>query len=190
MAVDEQVHSDEVDFGLDDDFEPDADETKSRSVIEALKAQHARVAEERTLDVAVPGWANMLVLRLGPISAGAQARIVEKVSRRKLSTHASNVDFLVAAFRGIYGRTRPDDRELTHVVDENGEPMGLDERLAEAINLGEVHSAREVVERLFSRANSPTFALDAVVSEWGEWARDASEEVDEDFLGESPAATP
>ena len=170
------------------DLEPEPDETRSANVIEALKAQRSRIAETRTLDVAVPGWGELLFLRLGPISAEAQARIVERSTRRKASTHYANVDFLIAACRGVYGCT-PSDRELTQLLDDEGDPLALDVRLSDALGLGPVRSAREVVELLFARANSPTFAIGSVTSEWAEWATDASGEVDEAFLGESRAAT-
>lgn len=156
--------------------------TASSSVLDALRTERARVAHEQTYDLIVPGWRSLLVLRLGAISAQQQQRIVERVQRRKLGASA-DVDFLIASFREVLGRATPTG-ELAVLVDEDGVPVGLDERLADMLGLGVVRSAREVVDRLFEKANSPTMALSSEMAEWLDWARSASDEADESFLGE------
>lgn len=168
---------------LDDDFPAIPSETKSASVIDALRAQRSRIAETRSLDVDVPGWHDLLVLRLGSIEPAVAVKIAERSEKRKLSAHLANIDLLVAVCRGVYGRT-PDDPELVQLVDEDGDPLGLDDRLAAMLDLGEVKTARDVVERLFARANSPTFAIGGIMSEWTEWAQGSADEIDEEFLGE------
>jgi hypothetical protein len=150
------------------------------TVLDALKAQRARVAAEHTIDVLVPGWGGLLALRLGPITSQQQAKIGERA--QKTTVHA-DAALLISAFRAVLGRARPTD-EFTVLPDEEGDPLGLDKRLADRLDLGPVSSAREVVDALFARANAPSIAISGATGEWFEWARSASEEIDEDFLGE------
>lgn len=152
------------------------------NVLEALKAHRARVAEEQTYDLVVPGWHELLLLRLGSITSEQQQRLVERAQRRKVVASA-DADFLIAAFREALGRATPGG-ELGVLVDRDGDPVGLDERLAGLLDLGPVRSARDVVQALFSQANSPSLALSSSMMEWLEWARSASDEIDETFLGE------
>lgn len=170
----------------DDDDEPSAapgpPNAASANVLEALKAHRARVSEEQTYDLVVPGWHELLVLRLGSITAEQQQRLVERAQRRRVSSSA-DADFLIAAFREALGRATPTG-ELGVLVDSDGDPVGLDERLAGLLDLGPVRSARDVVDALFSQANSPSLALASSMMEWLEWARGANEEIDEAFLGE------
>lgn len=179
----------EVDDALDDGGDglddlaatPTPEAGAQSSVIEALKAQRQRVAADRSFDVVVPGWGDLLVLRLGSITGKQQAKISDRAQRTSENVNAA---FLVAAFRSAWGRTSSSG-ELTMLADEDGDPFGLDKRLADALDLGPVSSAREVLELLFARANSPTIAITSASNEWLEWARSESDEIDEDFLGES-----
>jgi hypothetical protein len=179
MAVDEQAPP--IEF--DDEFEPERPSPASPTLIETLKAQRQKVAQERSLDVVVPGWNELLVLRLGPISSEAQTRLFERLQRTR-NTVTANVDTLIAAFRSVLGRATSNG-ELVELVDAEELPVGLDERLAELLGLGPVRSAREVVSALFAGANSPTLAITAAAGEYVEWAQSAREDVDEEFLGES-----
>jgi hypothetical protein len=153
------------------------------TVLDALKAQRARVATETTYDAPVPGWGGLLVLRMGGITSEQQRRIIERSQKPGGSLQSANVDLVLAAFKRVLGRAKPDD-ELTVLADDDDLPMGLDERLASALDLGTVRSARDVLFALFSRANSPVMAISAVGGDWLEWARESSDEVDEAFLGE------
>jgi len=173
-----------VNGGVDDDFEiASAIEAADANVLGALKRARARVAEQQTYDLAVPGWRDLLVLRLGPISGTQQQRIIDRATRRSSAPSSADTDLLVAAFREVLGRATPTS-ELAVLVDADGDPVGLDERLANLLDLGPVHSAREVVHVLFAGANSPPAAIQAASGEWVEWARSADDEVNEGFLGE------
>jgi len=159
----------------------DAHVNATTPVLDALKAARARHAGERTYDAVVPGWLDLLVLRLGPISGQQQERLFDRPGRVRSAT--VNAGILVAAFRGAYGRTTPTG-DLELIVDEDGDPCLLDQRLADRLDLGEVHSAREMLERLFSSANSPSLAIAGIANEYGEWARGAGDEIDDEFVGE------
>lgn len=171
--------SDTVTF-VDEDALDEPVSTASTSVLDALKAQRAKLAETQTFDVDVPGWRGLLVLRLGSITQQQQQRIGVRVQQRNATP---DLDFLVAAFREVLGRARSSDA-LELLVDSDGDPIGLDERLAVALDLGVVTSARDVLQRLFAGANSPTLAIASAANDWLEWARSANSEIDEDFLGE------
>src|SRR5690348_6302787 len=103
----------------------------STSVLDALRAARAQVSEEQTYDLVVPGWRGLLVLRLGAITAEQQARLVERAGRRKI-VNSADADFLVAAFKQVLGRATPRG-ELAVITDADGDPVGLDERLAELL---------------------------------------------------------
>lgn len=167
----------------DDTFEVEIAETGAgSSVLSALKAQRARVAATRTYDVVVPGWRELLVLRLGPITGAQQQRIIERAQRGKGAN--VDLDFLVAAFQQVLGRSTPDG-ELAVIVDADGDAVGLDERLAAMLDLGPVQTARQGMLALFAGANAPSLAIASAANEYLEWARSANSEIDEDFLGES-----
>jgi hypothetical protein len=170
---------------VDDDetFEVEiAEAGAGSSVLSALKAQRARVASTRTYDVVVPGWNELLVLRLGPINGGQQQRIIDRAQRGK--TANVDLDFLVAAFQQVLGRKTPEG-ELAVLVDADGDAVGLDERLAAMLDLGHVQTARQGMLALFAGANAPSLAITSAANEYLEWARSANTEIDEDFLGES-----
>jgi hypothetical protein len=159
---------------IDDTFE-------SEEHLDALKAQRRQVAAAHHFDVVVPGWRELLVLRLGSITGAQQQRIVE---RARTNPNANvDVDFLVAAFVSVLGRSTPTGA-LAVLVDDEGDPVGLDKRLADMLELGVVRNARDVCVALFAGANSPSLALSSAANEWLEWGRSANEEIDEDFLGE------
>lgn len=170
----------------DDSFEHEPpDEQLSQpavsSVLDTLKAQRQKVAATHSFDVVVPGWRELLVLRLGSITGQQQQRIVEKA---RTNPNANvDVDFLIASFKCVLGRSTPTSA-LAVLADDEGDPVGLDKRLADMLELGVVRNARDVVQSLFVGANSPSLAISSAANEWLEWARSANEEIDEDFLGE------
>jgi hypothetical protein len=169
-----------VPFSTDDDEFSVATPAASSTVLDALKAERARAAEPQTFDLDVPGWHGKLRLRLGSITAQQQQRIIERAQRRNAN---AQLDFLVAAFREVLGRARTSE-PFQLLVDDDGDPLGLDERLADKLGLGPVSSARDVVMTLFGSANSAPVAITNAAGEWLEWAGSANGEIDQDFLGE------
>jgi len=170
----------EVPFQPDEPDEEEQLEVAPPSLFEELRKQRANLAEPSTFDVEVPGWRGHLVLRLGPISGAQQQRISERVQR---PGGADDADVIVAAFRQALGRSVPGG-PLQLLADEDGDPVGLDERLAERLGLGTVGRARDVVKKLFGGANNPPIAITAAVADYMRWSRNEDENVDEEFLGE------
>jgi hypothetical protein len=154
----------------------------SANLLAALAAERAKVAGDSHFDVVVPGWGGCLVLRLGSVSGEQQARIFQRI-QKGASIERVQGDYVLAAFQAVLGRYTPDG-DLEPILDGEGVPMGLDDRLAAALKLGPVGSARDVLFGLYAKANSPSTALSAAGSEWLEWAKESSSEVDEAFVGE------
>ncbi len=159
----------------DEEVEPIAPTT----VLDALRAERERVQGNPYFDVIVPGWRGLLVLRLGPISSAQQQRLTERARRGNVD----DADGIVMSFREALGRATPDG-ELAQLADEDGDPMGLDDRLASTIGLGPVTRARDVVNALFAKANNPPVAISNAVNSYLEWSRESSAEVDDAFVGE------
>lgn len=160
------------------------------SVLAALKAQRDAIAADRTLDVEVPGWQGLLVLRLGAITPGQQNAIAKRIAKTgDEQLPAANLDTLVAAYRCALGRTHAGG-ELEIIPDADGDPAGLRELVVEALELVPRElatnlTARQAIRLVFSLANSPETALVSTGNDWQAWATNASEETDEQFLGEA-----
>lgn len=164
--------------------EPPAAEPNS--ILEAVQAEWEKHAQERYFDYTVPGTGQRLVLRLGPLPGGMLSRLRERLERSKNPERDVNLnaDVLIAACRGVYGRTRP-GAPLEELGDDDG-PYGLDVRLGKALPyMGEPDTARAVVRGLFSGANDPGFAVVAAGAEYIDWAGSSDADVSEDLLGES-----
>ena len=154
------------------------------SVLSALKAQRAEIGIERHFDYEVPGWRGLLVLRFGAITPAQQTEIANRVVASKgRQVPNSNLDTLVAAYRCGLGRATPDG-DLEVIPAPDGEPAGL-KALVDVLGLGPVDRARSAMRLLFAGANSPETALTSLGADWHDWATNANEEVDEQFVGES-----
>jgi hypothetical protein len=164
---------------------PNGDEGRSRSVLDALRAQRRERVAARTLVLEVPGWLGHLGLRLGPIPGRQLDRIVERAESSKSPerTFNANADTLIAACVEVLGREETSQEFIT-LTDEEGEPLRLDARLAEKLGL-EADRARGVVRELYRNANSVEMAVGAAATQYTEWATSANEELDEELLGES-----
>jgi hypothetical protein len=165
-------------FEREPDDEP-IEQIAPANVLDVLRAERQKVVAEATIDIVVPGWRELLVLRLGPITSQQQQRMTERARRGSVD----EADGIVYAFREVLGRATPDG-ELAVLVDAEGDALGLDDRLAELIALGPVARARDVVWALFAKANNPPVAVTTAVNEYLEWSRESSSEGDEDFVGE------
>jgi len=93
---------------------------------------------------------------------------------------------LIAACRAVLGRARDTD-PLRVLPGPDGEPVKLDATLAQYLGFPEAR-ARGLVRAVFGGANSPDLAVAQTAGEYWEWATSVNEEVDEELVGESPAA--
>jgi hypothetical protein len=165
-----------------------ADETRKPSnLLESLREKRAEQARSKHYDLEVPGYAGCLVLRLGPLAARETQILRERAERSTAPDRdfAGNADTIIAACREVLGRTDRAD-ELEGLDPEYG-PVRIDSHLAELFGIT-AESARGVLLALFDKANAPEIAIGVAANQYIEWAGRADDELDEAFVGESPAA--
>ncbi len=160
-----------------------------QSALDAIKAQRAAQSETRTLDLPFPGSRGLIGLRLGPVPAAQLSRITERVvnSKDPERVFSANADILIAAHVAVLHRFSTEEPFSPLVDPVSGEPLRLGERLAELLDIKETR-ARGLIRALFDQANSPALAVQLAAGEYQEWAGSANEELDLEFVGESPAA--
>jgi len=157
------------------------------SLLDRLRARRAEIAAEQTTELLVPGYGGLVALRVGPIDARTQSKIAHRVMQSKAPDREWNAaaDVLIAATREVVVRGEVDDPWLS--IDEE-EPVGISNRLAEALGFAQEPTARGVLVALFGLAPSPESAITSVSADYGSWASGADEEVDDAFVGESQGA--
>src|SRR5215831_416345 len=124
------------------------------SVFDVLIAKRAEHAAPDTYDLDVPGYRGLLVLRLGAIRSSMLTKLTERATKSKSPERDfnGNADTVLAACREVMWRAHVDDELQPMLVD--GEPIGLDERFAQGLQL-DATSGRELVRALFSTAPIP-----------------------------------
>jgi hypothetical protein len=183
MSVDEGLRSvpePEVELELD----PPA--TDPVAVLAAVRAEWEKESEERTLDLELPGSRGTFVLRCGPIRGTVLSKLRQRLeaSRSPEKDTNLNADVLIAACRGVYGRTTQEG-ELVLLEDEEGPLLRIDDRLGRALGMNGATTARLVVTGLFRHANVPDLAIARSAATYMEWASGADADVGEELLGES-----
>jgi hypothetical protein len=154
------------------------------NVLDVLRRQRAKLADEHTLDLVVPGWNGLLGLRLGPVTNREIGAMLDRVKRGSTAEQLGTaLDTLAAACRCALFRARAGDPFEPITVD--GVELALEPRLAEGLELGEgITTARGVLVALYAGANAPDVALLAANNDYSEWARQADADIDEEHLGE------
>lgn len=153
------------------------------SILAALRSKREALAADRHLDVDVPGYGGLLVLRLGVVPSRQLAVVAEKAERSNSPDAAfnANADLLIQACVEVLGRER-DDADL-QPLDDADPQVRIDARLAGLLQL-DGSTARATLRGLFALANSPDYAVAVAAARYGEWMGQASLEVDEDLAGE------
>jgi hypothetical protein len=155
------------------------------SLLDTLRAKREERAAERHFDIELPGYDGLLVLRCGPIPGRTLTLLRERSERSKSPERDFNLnaDTLIAACREVLGREQR-SHPLRVLPDADGEPVRIDERLADLLQLPAT-SARDVLRCLFENANSPEVAVAYQAGLYMEWAASSLDELDEELLGES-----
>lgn len=172
----------------------EADEHEGNGAVGASQAaslfgqiQHDldQVAARHTYDLDVPGYFGRMVLRLAPVNSRKTKAIRDRWAGSKSPDRDFNLnaDTLIAATQQVLVRREPDD-PLQPLADDDGDPIGLDDRLATILGLPAESKAREVLLALFGRAHSPDVAVEAAGGEYMLWLTGETEQVREDVLGE------
>lgn len=161
-----------------------------QSLLDSLRDERQAIAEERHLDVVVPGWHGKIGLRLGPIPPRDVQRMVE-ANRRSKSKEADTdliADTLIAATRCVLGRSNEDD-DFAPITSYDGQPVGLDAEFIDLLGLDVPRpTARAVLFALFAQANAPGLAITSLNGDYLDWVRSSDRDIDEEFRGEAPAA--
>lgn len=161
------------------------------TLLESLRERRTLAANDRTHDVLVPRYGGRVALRCGPVSGQTQARLLERTRESKDPDRDFNLnaDWLIAACREVMVRDSYHEPWQSLGALNGGEPVKLDETLAELLALEPAaKTAREVLRALFSLAPSPELAITLAGSEYVGWAGAVNEELDEEFVGESSSA--
>jgi hypothetical protein len=172
---------------LDEDAEAEPDPVEAApagSVLDVIRERRSTRAAEHVYDMPVPGYGGLLVLRCTPLAGEALTPLRLRLERSRDPSRDFGLaaDILVAACENVLAR-RSAGAEL-EPLDPTGEPVELNERLAELLRV-EARSARELVRAVFSLAPSPELAAGDAVGDYLAWAQGADADLDEGLLGES-----
>jgi hypothetical protein len=150
------------------------------SAYDRLKKRRKEIAEAKTKDLPIPGYAGELIARYKLLDWNTVSRISKRIREGQGPEDVKELyamcDTLISACEGLYHQNGKGDPQPLDA--EN--PIRFDLRLAQ--NMGyEAKTARESIIGLFGNA----VALMAHHNDLMEWMQDTSPKADEEFLGES-----
>lgn len=157
------------------------------SHLDWLRARHAALSEDRTLDLEVPGYEGRLVVRYGPAPWKSSERLQQAMvarlgNGRRDDARAllnAQADVLIAACRDV--QFRNDDGEL-QPLDPTGEPITFGPELAQLVGADGVESARDVLFWIFGPTGE--FGVTVQAGEVLAWTQDATRTANAEFVGE------
>lgn len=152
------------------------------SHLEFLRARHDELAQERTLELEIPGYQGRLVVRYGPIPWATVARTARTLADDKVKPEvvaAGNSDALIAACREVL--FRDESGELVSVGPEG--PYRFDQALADLLGAG-TESARALVLWLFGGDDAAKLRIGQQAGELLTWLEGVGQETQETFAGE------
>lgn len=155
------------------------------SLLSRIKARRRELQKTRTLDLEIAGYDGMLVARYKPLAWDVVKKIGEKVEKSKHPRKElyAQADVIARACDAIY--FKDDEGNLRDPKSGQDVPVRYDDVLADILDLNGADTARKVVIQTFDN----DLALTAHHNELAEWMQASDSEVDEELLGESPAAT-
>lgn len=167
----------------------------ANSILAQLRERRAVLQQERKHDAPLPRpFADMLVARYRPVAwerlreiAITAEKVFKDNPRKELFVYA---DTLVAACEAVFykqndGSLTPLTAKLLGLSDDDT-PMGYEPRLAKALDLdgADEMNSRQVVFALFP----DPLAITVQYTDLMEWQGEGDEAVDEELVGEAPAA--
>jgi hypothetical protein len=161
----------------------------SGSIIDTLRREYAKAAEEQTLDLEVPGWDGLLVARYHIVDGKQLGMIGDKVTRQHKSTAERNlyatIDSMLLANEGLF--FKDEDGEL-HDIDPNPTERGFTVTYSDPVLLDvlgipreQASTAREAVIKAFKGNEIAVMRHGTKLSIW---MGDTSKDVNEGFLGD------
>lgn len=124
--------------------QPEPTNPDPSSFLEILRAKRAEANQARFLELPVPGYENLLVVRYGKTLTWLQAKkAIDKASKNKdeYAQLWAMCDVLAQTVVGIYGRANEDD-ELVLISEH------FDNALSDALGLGST-SARQTIRLIY-----------------------------------------
>ena len=159
------------------------------SLLDALRARRAEVAEDHLYEMEVPGYDGCIVLLLEPLRGQELSMLVRRAEASKSPDKEfnANADMLIRACRQVVGReTRAD--ELRTIHPDEVTPVGLDQTLAELFGIEDATNARALLLALWDKVPSPEISIGLMAADYVQWCSEANREDTEAFVGESQAA--
>lgn len=186
MSVDEEERTLHSGVPPDDEMEEEV-LNERQDLLNVVKTRQKELKEDHWLDLDIPGYDGLLVVRCRPYpiskTEGKMAQVRKAVEKNTPFMLSSACDNIVAACEQVM--LRKGEGEEPMPIDpealEDGVPIKFDSRLARLLGFDEkVSSAKEIIIELF-----PT--EQAIVGFSGtltQWLQDTSRKVNEDLLGE------
>lgn len=169
------------------DMEPDVEreEQPRQDALVRLRNRRKKLAERHTKDFTIPGYNGELVVRYHYVEWAEMRKIAEKVekSRAPLAELYAQCDGLAKACDEIFYNSNDRLVPFSEVA-EVDVPVRYDAHLAAAFEI-EVQSVRQVIRELFNNDLAVTSHYNDVL----EWLQNTSQEVDDEYMGESEVPT-
>lgn len=156
-------------------------ETGFASIRDQIRAEREAIASEKTLDLLVPGYRGLLAVRYHSISDRELEEYLKRAQRENDQSIRSNYDLLIEACETILYR-ESDEQEFTPALDENGDQIRFDVRLAEMLGM-DATTARETVAGFFSPDGAQPLAVAQHIGAVADWLQGKSSEIDPALLG-------
>ena len=169
----------EVGYGVMED-DPD-DPARPDSLLERLREDRLALASAESTTIEIPGYDGELVCRYRLMEASQLEKIARRAAKlpRERRNLAVTMDSLSAACIEFETVDHRNGGAIGTLAENGDDPIRYDDRLAEALGYT-AKSAREAVLGLFGGNEIAVLTHGAQLARW--WS-DASEDVDEDFLG-------
>lgn len=152
------------------------------SIRDQIREERDAIASKKTLDLLVPGYDQDLIgIRYRAIEQREFEAFAKKQRGGGEEGFNANIEMLVLCCDSILYRKSEGD-PLKPALDENGEKIRFDIRLAEAFDL-QATSARETLLGLFSPDGAQPFAVLRHVEAVSSWLSGESHEIDQSLLG-------
>lgn len=160
--------------------EPQGGVRRPDNMRDQLRRKREEIGSQETIDLDVPGYDGMLVARYrslpyDEIKAIADSAEAGSNPRKEL---VANADFLIRACEQVLIRDEAGLRPISADFPEIGEePCGFDVRLAQALALEGVDSARQVILKVFNN----DLGLVSQYIDVSAWMSSSRKAGDEDF---------
>lgn len=156
------------------------------SMMEALRRKHQELTNSQTLDMPMPGYEDLLVVRYRVLDVQKELNQINRKAASEFSDAIvaqlfGTMDAMARACVEIFGKRGDEIVPLAESIGPDAPPVRYNQALAEFMGWEDVTSARDVIMRLFAN-NEP------MIMEHGQrlsrWMSNTTRRVNDSFLGE------